>query len=105
MSETKFTPGPWKTWGSCVFGDTGTVCACGEPRATSTAEYTPLEYGSKDRAEAHANAQLIASAPDLLAACQFAYQSLLDGDIDHAEIVAVLEVAIEKALGLQAEVV
>lgn len=70
MSE--HTPGPWETYAGHVYapGENGAnICSVSEPRATSDVRYTPLRLDSPDLAEAHANARLLASAPDLLAAC------------------------------------
>lgn len=101
MNETKPTPGPWlyeegSKWvrgPELENGDKEIICEMGYANVR-----VPVE-------QVNANGRLIAASWDTLKACQFAFQALLDGDLDHAEIVAVLEVAIEKALGLQAETV
>lgn len=53
------------------------------------------------KADSHDNAQLIASAPDLLAACEEAYATLLMLDIhfQHTDTIDKLSAAIAKAKG------
>lgn len=57
------TPGKRDTWGATlVFSEQGTICVCGEPRATNMVQYTPASCTGDRTAlhEAAANAQLIA---------------------------------------------
>ena len=62
-NETKHTPGPWKT-------DENGVITGGDYYCTSVATTPVLWWREGALAlEAHANARLIAAAPDLLWAC------------------------------------
>ena len=77
MSESKFTPGPWKADGFHVAAmDVGKL-PNGVPYDHCIVERTdgPTE------AEAMLNARLIAAAPDLLAACQCERDDGMDGNI------------------------
>lgn len=71
MSEVKNTPGPWRTHISegrghlCVISDDAWIC--GEIHRPG---------GGMPRAEAEANASLIAAAPDMLAALKQAETAL-----------------------------
>ena len=85
MKDTQHTPGPWKAEKYCIWaGDcfiAGTATGQGDP-------------------EQRANARLIASAPDLLAACLSALRALEDnlspGPMDE-DAKAGLRAAIAKA--------
>jgi hypothetical protein len=102
MSETKHTPGPWRYNPDHDQSDPPFYGPANQPIIA----FTPGDYWVESDVDiSDADGRLIAASPDLLTACQFAFQALLDGELDHAEIVAVLEPAIEKALGLQAETV
>lgn len=68
MSNSKHTPGPWKVWDHAPYsvwlGDKSQVAAC----RWTTDDGKPEPECVQSDAEAQANARLIASAPDLLAA-------------------------------------
>ncbi len=68
MSETKHTPGPWRTATGFVRAKTGVICQLSHPHSL-------LRFVSYD--EEIANARLIAAAPDLLAACKMAKEYLV----------------------------
>lgn len=63
MSEHKHTPGPWKYVKSIgvYAGD----------------KWEIVSFGSCSTEEGHANAQLIAAAPDMLEACEMALQDMI----------------------------
>ena len=72
MSETKFTPGPWKQYGFLVYapGPYGAnICAISEPRATTSVSYTPVALGGGTD-EVIANLHLIAASPEMFAALE-----------------------------------
>ena len=76
--STKFTPGPWEIRGTAV---------CPEIHsAREVIAYVELNISDDDsteyRARCKANAQLIASAPDLLDALIEAQETLLHNGID-----------------------
>ena len=94
------TPGPWS---AVAFGKDGSWDV---HRKTPTldggyfARVEPLHHATREaRDEAEANARLIAAAPDLLAACNFAYQALTDrhGAVEDDEAIEALTTAIAKA--------
>lgn len=73
MSEQKHTPGPWLASGTIV--DAGDVHADGARVAKCwTSTFAP------PREESAANANLIAAAPDLLAACKLWDQGFVEGE-------------------------
>ena len=91
MSE--HTPGPWSGWG------VSNPYVCG-------ADYKPVCTISTARSEYHANARLIAAAPDLLEAleeltrCHVEYcKAYGSGIADNATCVQQANVAIAKARG------
>jgi hypothetical protein len=91
MTETtKYKPGPWTHDGDCVESNRGTVAET---------------YGF-DQEEMEANARLIASAPDLLAACKRAAAAVgsaaSHGQYYSDAIEADLKAAIAKAEGTDA---
>ena len=98
--KTKHTPGPWKiatTYADAQRGQFDVVPWASQRqrvcRITARADY-PV-------AQASADAELIAAAPDLLAACRAAHVSLI-GDEDyarHRDLVSTLEAAIARATG------
>jgi hypothetical protein len=103
MSESKHTPGPWFVFGNghCVGGPTGMMDA--DPNQ-KTAGIAMCAMRLRTDDENEANARLIASAPELLAACEELVADLLS----HAKFgmndseVAMLkraEAAIRKARG------
>ena len=53
----------------------------------------------RDPFESEANARLIAASPDLLAACEFALECLVDWDRENGEAGDMLRTAIAKAKG------
>ena len=57
--KTQYTPGPWHAGGITVYGGSGARLTVADTTCS----------GSMTRAEDEANVQLIAAAPDLLAAC------------------------------------
>lgn len=84
-STAAHTPGPWFIAGTThiyASGERGAnICLVSEPRATQEVKYTELEIGSRDFAEACANARLIRAAPKMLAALNRALSLLLiDGE-------------------------
>ena len=88
--ESKHTPGPWKlapeTEG--VFVDNGRVTVC------------RLDFDMSNSGKNVSDAQLIAAAPDLLAACYFALDKLGAGRLDtRMDAREVLEAAIARAKG------
>jgi hypothetical protein len=105
------TPGPWDIR-EATPDDEGDwlIDWDGHGKAHSPCGYSSwsglaMVYGSEDglsrvHAEGRANASLIAAAPDLLAACRTALDSLdEDGTTDTAEAMAVVRRAIAKATG------
>ena len=87
MIARRHTPGPWKAvlaFGYKVTGPDGRVIA-------KLPTYAPLTW------ENPANAHLIASAPDLLAACQAALAALEDQPNIPSETLACLRAAIAEA--------
>lgn len=76
MSNTKFTPGPWaleKRKSGCknLIGDGKMLCA----------EFTRYLTDSPNYIDADANAALIAAAPELYEALDFAQRALDDADL------------------------
>ena len=97
---SKRTPGPWR------FEPAGKRLRVVGARGVwlATAEYAPahdVEPGDVDRAQAEANARLIAAAPDLLAALQAMLTALDCESVSYREIEAA-EAAIAKAEGRDA---
>ena len=101
MNGAKFTPGPWtfdweddnRTW-AIVKSPTGKIVA--NVNTESGPDIAPLV---SDKMPAQANAQLIASAPDLLDAAQTALECLEGGGFGKAYAEDVLRAAIRKAEG------
>jgi hypothetical protein len=79
MNAIQFTPGPW----SCDYGDFSVFCATG-------AEVARVTRGNHDDGaaisdgEMELNMQLVAAAPELLAALKIAVRALQDHDVDEA---------------------
>lgn len=85
---TKHTPGPWRA----MIGESDPLLIVGGPN-----EFPVCEVGSVAGATAldEANANLIAAAPDLLAACQ----SAMDDGFLAGEALDLVAAAIAKARG------
>ncbi len=67
MSETKFTPGPWRSNGSDIFvegddGDDRIIAGIGKSGGFRSSVYSPIVA---HKPEGRANAHLIAAAPEL----------------------------------------
>lgn len=82
---TSHTPGPWKT-GFIMNGDRWVGPEYDQPKVCRIED---------ERDEFHANARLVAAAPDLLEACRL----LLSSAHDHQTGIAEAEAAIAKATG------
>lgn len=98
-TKTKHTPGPW------TVGEHSGIYAQvdGIDRRLGTF-VTPLRTdGTKDKAEARANAILAAAAPDLLAACEQVFDFIAGLEAfegpNGAKVAYALEEAIAKARG------
>lgn len=68
MSEAEHTPGPWHADGSRVWGDTAELQSGGTMLRHKIADAAYHAEGGFE--EQHANARLIAAAPELLAALE-----------------------------------
>lgn len=92
--SNKHTPGPWTV--------PARLSDLRPSRVVRSAEHIITLAGGADRVEQHANACLIAAAPDLLAACEFVRERALahsdPDDVDHAAYKRV-SAAIAKAKG------
>ncbi|WP_343518126.1 hypothetical protein [Sphingomonas sp.] len=104
MGDFKATPGPWEAVpagadGYC--GDTGRYHI--EERGTDAQWVIAATVGNVNalKADEWANAQLIASAPDLLAACRWAESALapFSKDPQKKSGMALLRAALAKARG------
>lgn len=69
---SRHTPGPWETLGTLVWAPKAhaNVAAVSALREGNFVAYTRPEIGDPNSEEIHANARLIAAAPELLEACQ-----------------------------------
>jgi len=67
---TNHTPGPWEQSGVQIHSHNGNICQLSEPRKSKYIGHDTLDIGSADWDEGMANARLIATAPELLAACE-----------------------------------
>ena len=96
MSESKFTPGPWRL---SKFSET--TVEAGDRGICSTGGYQQNFDTERVYSENRANARLIASAPDLLEALRGARNDLLDlaGDQHLAPAIERIDTAIAKAEG------
>jgi hypothetical protein len=89
----EYTPGPWKVdevW-SLIMGPKGEEVA---------AVHSGVSHPTRaNRNTAHANARLIAAAPDMFAALKVAYRSLyeLAGEMRDRKSFDIISAAIEKA--------
>lgn len=74
--NTQHTPGPWRVWSSGIVGNTGHY----EFKVESDSGYSiasgTISCLGRTYPELEANAQLIATAPDLLKACRDIWQAL-----------------------------
>jgi len=100
MNGTKHTPGPWRTCGLNVASDGERVVASCHADSPDSVVIRPT-----NTEECMANAQLIAVAPDLLAACEAALPSLsaheqTGCDCPDSEAARMLRAAITKAKGI-----
>lgn len=100
QTETKHTPGSWQ-----VINDEGSFSEIyieGERWSKGQSVAVCRATNDKERETARANARLIASAPDLLAACKAALNGLysyrdIDGNCSAMSERDQLQTAIEKA--------
>jgi hypothetical protein len=91
MSETKFTPGPWKAWAGYVFapGDGGgNICAMSEPRADQIVGYTRPDYNTTAGEEIEANTCLVVAAPTMHAALVYIAERSFDRMIKERAVAA-----------------
>ncbi len=100
--ETNHTPGPWDI---LIKGDPKGINATrivGNRRYLLTDEEYVICRVEAGHKESEANARLIASAPDLLAACKMALETIKHACLEEFNIPQdYLERAINKALGRQ----
>lgn len=88
----KQTTGPWlykKDYGVSKYFDDYVIVCPGKPELLARV----YDLHTKKDVNAHANARLIAAAPDLLAACE---QMVVHTDCSHCRLIA--EAAIAKAI-------
>lgn len=100
MTRLKGTPGPWR-----VCGANGGKCKCGLIWST-VADFTVVkailhddELGSISEEQFYANMNLIAAAPDLLAALENLVKAIETGG-DYSPVLIAAKSAINKALNL-----
>lgn len=107
---SKHTPGPW-AFSTSTNGWSYTINIFQADNATPTDGWSDVGYIIKtcegeQQAIQHANARLIAAAPELLEALQAIVKSLVDQDdegmIEHAQQMIDARVAIAKATGGEA---
>ena len=84
--ETKHTPGPWHIARETFGEDKRIVGDCNVVRMSGPCDAVVVSLGA-DMAEQNANARLIASAPDVLAALE-AIRARTHGEYDHPALVA-----------------
>jgi hypothetical protein len=90
--ENKFTSGPWKEY------PTGEICG-NDGELVAQIHYGRSVNRYVELSEKKANASLIISAPDLLAACEWALRFMREEDVDGDQIEIDLEEAIKRAKG------
>ena len=100
MKEFKGTPGPWVA--SITYRSIGPACRDDDQSYGMIFPVAWVEFDG-DQACQQANARLIAAAPELLDALQRItplYEALMrDCGIEHKELIAISQAAINKALG------
>lgn len=76
--QTGYTPGPWERIGATRVWKTGknggAIAIIAEPHCIMSNDIHAVDIGSKRWDEAMANARLIAAAPEMLEALQFAME-------------------------------
>lgn len=111
-------PGPWATWDCKQMQARGVTGPTAAAAITATAEIKRLDYAKcsevltidqqvaaialgKTQAEAHANARLIAAAPEMLEALQLCFDHcrLWHPEVESNNVGAVVRAAIAKATG------
>ena len=102
MPTASHTPGPWKM---IEVGNSIGIVPAKRPPGVSKRDIEDIAAVNLDgdQYDAHANARLIAAAPDLLAACESALKAMVEGENDLCELtstMAMLEAAIAKARGV-----
>lgn len=96
MPVFNYTPGPWVTTTGFVSAGHGAICKMSHDSAIKYA-------ASQGTAEDAANAELIASAPELLEAVREAadyFHDFVESDHDEARLAKIMRIAIQKATGL-----
>lgn len=97
MSHTK---GPWDVVGASLIRSVpgmAVIAAVSEPRGSEYVRYQELKLSSPDFYEARDNANLIASAPDLLEACKVAVNALTGhGSIKEEDLEEWAQLALHK---------
>ena len=102
MQKIIHTPGPWSVWN---FNDDPRHVAVGpEAGGLAVADIVACNahgcYTAQTEAQGAANARLIAAAPDLLEALQWAIEQIEDDlDPDHQAAIVAARAAIAKAEG------
>ena len=92
---SQHTPGPWEINGQ---GWDVYVASTADPD-TTICKVEVLSDGEGDTSVTIRNANLIAAAPDLLAACELAFDEMMRNDFGTLTIVPKILVAIHKARG------
>ena len=95
MTTTKHTPGPWR-W---THGELDTVHGTLYRYSTISADDTEIAEVNKHLPEHHANARLIAAAPELLEAAEWLAECVAESTDDITQAMARTCAAIAKARG------
>lgn len=99
---SKHTPGPLRVWGaSSISPSVRVVNPNGHDVAFFPTGYDATAKREISKDEAAANAELFAAAPDLLAACEAAYEAVMREDFGTLTLAPKLRAAIAKAEGGQ----
>lgn len=107
MGKTQYTPGPWTNKCGIVFGRSigGVQMKESDFMVAQIRGWGHLQYHGENEADViqEANAQLIAAAPDLLAACKYVVEHHRENDSGEGELfgldfVTTCITAIEKAI-------